>query len=71
MLKPAVHDRAQQLRLQQKVFEPGRVDADVTLFDGGRAALGAGLAARARVFLLVVDQLLLGLGHGGVGVDHG
>ena len=60
MLKAAVLDGAQQLRLEQKVLEARRVDAHIALL-GLVAALGRALLAGGDLLLLVVEQLLLGV----------
>ena len=57
MLEAAVHDRAQELRLQEEVLETGAVNADVALLDR-LARLGA-LNLGRFFLLLVVEELLL------------
>ena len=76
VLETAVDDRAEELGLQQEVLEPGGVDADVAgalAGSGSPAGGGAGgasdglLVVGAGLLLLVVDELLLGLGDDGIG----
>jgi hypothetical protein len=56
MLKTTIYNCSQKLRLQEKVSEPGTVDANVTLFHGISGAFGSN-AIGDRFFLLVVEQL--------------
>jgi len=70
VLETAVHDGPQQLRLEQEVLEARGVDADEAGLLGARArgaGIGAGLGLRGQLFLLVVDELLGGVGHGSAG----
>ena len=61
VLKAAIDDCAQELRLEQEIAEAGGVNADVALLDSGITTLGAGVGGGLFLFL-VVEELLFLLG---------
>jgi hypothetical protein len=67
VLKAAVHDSAEELRLEQEVAESRRVDAHVALLDG-LPRLGARGVGGRLLLLLVIQEFLLFLG--GLIVSH-